>query len=208
MTSKMKKQVLIVAIGLILRGLGVGFMIVANLGANPATVFQLGFSVLSNIPYGTAAALANLIILFLVYRYNKSYVHLASIMAIVLIGYSADLVTLILPASLTLTYSLTLRYVYLLLGCAVLSFGTALYIQADLGVGALDVIAEIITDRTHIDYQTVRILSDSMFLFLGYIMGGNIGVGTTVSLILTGVMMQYFKPYTTRFVNGLLSKQS
>ena len=208
MTSKMKKQVLIATIGLILRGLGVGFMIVANLGANPATVFQLGFSVLSNIPYGTAAALANLIILFLVYRYNKSYVHLASIMAIVLIGYSADLVTLILPASLTLTYSLTLRYVYLLLGCAVLSFGTALYIQADLGVGALDVIAEIITDRTHIDYQTVRILSDSMFLFLGYIMGGNIGVGTIVSLILTGVMMQYFKPYTTRFVNGLLSKQS
>lgn len=208
MTGKMKKQVLIAAIGLILRGLGVGFMIVANLGANPATVFQLGFSVLSNIPYGTAAALANLIILFLVYRYNKSYVHLASIMAIVLIGYSADLVTLILPASLTLTYSLTLRYVYLLLGCAVLSFGTALYIQADLGVGALDVIAEIITDRTHIDYQTVRILSDSMFLFLGYIMGGNIGVGTIVSLILTGVMMQYFKPYTTRFVNGLLSKQS
>lgn len=208
MTGKMKKQVLIAAIGLILRGLGVGFMIVANLGANPATVFQLGFSVLSNIPYGTAAALANLIILFLVYRYNKSYVHLASIMAIVLIGYSADLVTLILPASLTLTYSLTLRYVYLLLGCAVLSFGTALYIQADLGVGALDVIAEIITDRTHIDYQTVRILSDSMFLLLGYIMGGNIGVGTIVSLILTGVMMQYFKPYTTRFVNGLLSKQS
>ena len=208
MSNNMRKKILIASIGLILRGVGVGFMILANLGANPATVFQLGFSVLTSLPYGTAAALVNIFILVFVYRYNKSYVHIASIMAIVLIGYSADVVTLVIPSLSTLSSTLILRYIYLFLGCIILSLGTDLYIQAQLGVGALDVIAEIINDRTPFDYQTIRIVSDSVFLFLGYLMGGNIGVGTIISLILTGILVQYFKPLTSSLVAGLLQKQT
>ena len=44
MNQKMIKQIMISCLGLFLRGLGVGLMLYAGLGSNPATVFQIGFS--------------------------------------------------------------------------------------------------------------------------------------------------------------------
>lgn len=178
-------------IGLVIRGIGVGFMIAANLGANPATVFQQGFASSIHMTYGTGAAIANILILLAVYFYDKKYVHVSSLLAIILIGYSGNATVGLLSL---LTISIGVRYVYLIMGCILIAIGTDFYIQADLGVGALDVIAEIWADRSSMQFKTMRLLLDGFFLVSGYLLGGVIGIGTVVSLLSTGFIIQSIRP--------------
>ena len=178
-------------LGLIVRGVGVGFLILAMLGTNPAALLQEGFSQITHLPYGFASLIANLMILLIVYMIDSKYINISSILAIVLIGYAAE-VTSSLYSFIGSSY-IVLRTVYFVLGCMFMSLGTVVYIQADLGVGALDVLPEIIYDKTRLSYSTCRLLCDSLYILCGLYMGANVGIGTLLSVVLCAPMMSWFR---------------
>lgn len=180
-------------IGLVILGLGISFLLNANLGVDPASVFISGIAHQLNSTYGIAAMVFNAITLTICYFIKKEYVSIGSIVAAFLVGYSVDII-LPIVIQLNLMQSFITQLIFTFIGIAIMAFGVALYIDADLGVGAADIIAEIIHERTKIEYRWVRITSDIVFCVIGYFLGGNFGlVGTISAVFLLGPLIQVSK---------------
>lgn len=191
--DKLTKRIIVVAIGLLFCGIGIGLTIFANLGVDPASVFQQGIAKVFGISYGTASAAMNIVLISIMFFANRKSLNIATLMAIFMIGYTADFVSTAFK-SIFFEASMLARVILLVLGCAIMSLGVATYISPELGVGAVDLVSETISSRTKIAYRWVRISCDVIFLVVGYFLGGNVGVGTVVVALFTGPLVQFFRP--------------
>ena len=197
-TEHLVARFFIAAIGLLLCGVGVGIFLYSGLGVDPASVFELGLANVTHLSYGTATAILNVIILAIVFLVDRHYINISSILAIFLIGYVADFMKLVLGAMLPGGLHLVVRLVMIFVGLVIMSTGIATYIRADLGVGAIDLISEIISDKLHITYRIVRMVGDITFVVVGFLLGGTVGIGTVVAAFMTGPVVQFMRPLVYR----------
>lgn len=204
MKNQMWKRILISLVGLILCGIGVAMFLYSGMGVDPASVFELGIGKAFGISYGTSSALINVIILLIVFFIDKSFINISSVIAIFGIGYTADFVRKILTILFQGEIHLFLKLVLILVGLFIMSCGIATYIKADLGVGAIDLISEIISRKTKVQYRLVRVIGDTTFVVIGYFLGGTVGVGTVVAAFLTGPTVQLVRPGIERILEIFL----
>ena len=204
MKNQMWKRIIISLVGLILCGIGVAMFLYSGMGVDPASVFELGIGRVFGISYGTSSALINVIILLIVFFMDKSFINISSVIAIFGIGYTADFVRKILTILVRGEMHLLLKLVLILVGLFIMSCGIATYIKADLGVGAIDLISEIISRKTKVQYRLVRVIGDTAFVVIGYILGGTVGVGTVVAAFLTGPTVQLVRPSIERILDIFL----
>ena len=204
MKNQMWKRIIISLVGLILCGIGVAMFLYSGMGVDPASVFELGIGRVFGISYGTSSALINVIILLIVFFIDKSFINISSVIAIFGIGYTADFVRKILTILVQGEMHLLLKLVLIPVGLFIMSCGIATYIKADLGVGAIDLISEIISRKTKVQYRLVRVIGDTAFVVIGYILGGTVGVGTVVAAFLTGPTVQLVRPSIERILDIFL----
>lgn len=194
-----------VVLGHVLTGIGVGIFLYAALGVDPVSVFVDGFAKQIGASYGTASMIYNAAVLLIVLFIDRRYVNIASVLAVFLIGYSADAATALLGL-IKIKLPLVVNLLLILIGCAVMSIGIAAYTSAKLGVGAGDSMSQLISDKTRLAYRWVRIGCDVLYVVVGWLLGGTVGVGTIVGAFLTGPMVQFFRPatekVTSRMMNG------
>lgn len=204
MENKLIQRIIITAIGLTTCGMGIGLFLFSNLGVDPASVFQLGIANQLKINYGTASAAMNIIIIVFMIFIDKRYINIATVMAIFLIGYTADFTNTILHSLVSSNLSFALQIIFSIVGCLVMAIGIPMYTGPGLGVGAIDLLSEIITDRLHVQYRFVRITMDAFFVIVGYLLGGVFGIGTIIAVVLTGPIVQVTRPYINNLINYIL----
>lgn len=203
MKIRLFKQILVTLIGLMLCGVGIALFIYANLGVDPASVFQLGLSKVIKISYGSASALMNVVIIAIVFFVDKSYINISSLLAIFFIGYTADIVTSIIT-TLNLGNSIVTSIIFIVIGQFIMCVGVATYIAANLGVGAVDMVSELISNKSKIEYRKVRITVDVLFVLVGFILGGKFGVGTIFCAFATGPVVQFVRPSIDKTVKNFI----
>ncbi len=196
-------RILVAAVGLSFSGIGVGLSLFANLGVDPASVMETGLAKSFNITFGTTAAIVNVVILLIVFFIDRSYINIASLLAIFLIGYVADGTTWALGALFAGGASLVWRIVFLLLGNVIISLGIVTYTSPHLGVGAIDLVSQIISDKAKLPYRWVRVASDLAYLVIGWVLGGAVGVGTVVSALMIGPVVQFIRPYVYKVTDRI-----
>lgn len=206
MKDHMIKRLFVVLLGLILAGVGIGLFLYSGMGVDPASVFQTGVSGVLHIGYGTASALSNIVILAIVFFLDKRYIHIASLLAVFAVGYSADFTSILMHLLFTGQMPILAKLVLLLIGTTITALGVAVYIQGGLGVGAIDMISEVISDKCKLTYKYVRMTADILFVIVGYLMGGVIGMGTVVSALLTGPIIAFFRPFVKKWIDCFLGK--
>lgn len=202
MKNRIWKRILTSLIGLILCGVGVSMFLYSGMGVDPASVFELGIAKVFGISYGTSSALINVAILLIVFFIDKSYINISSLIAIFGIGYTADFVRKILGILIQGEPNLILKLALILIGLFIMSCGIATYIKADLGVGAIDLISEIISRKSKMQYRLVRVIGDVAFVVIGFLLGGTVGVGTVVAAFLTGPTVQLVRPGIEKVLNA------
>ena len=202
------KRALVALIGLIFCGLGVGLFLYSGLGVDPASVFELGIANVCHISYGTSSALINVVILVIVFFIDRKYINISSLIAIVGIGYTADFTSMFLDYLNLGELNLFIKCLMILVGLFIMGIGIATYIRADLGVGAIDLVSEIISDKTHFQYRLIRIVIDVTFVVVGFILGGTVGVGTIVAAFLTGPTVQLVRPGVFKVVDKFIGRKS
>ena len=207
MKNRIWKRILISLVGLILCGVGVSMFLYSGMGVDPASVFELGIAKVFKISYGTSSALINVVILLVVFFIDKNYINISSLIAIFGIGYTADFVRKILSILIQGEPNLILKLVLILIGLFIMSCGIATYIMADLGVGAIDLISEIISRKSKIQYRLVRVIGDVAFVVIGFLLGGTVGVGTVVAAFLTGPTVQLVRPGIKKILNIFLKSE-
>ncbi len=206
-TGNIIRRTLTAFFGLVVCGIGISFFLYADLGVDPASVLELGIANVARISYGTAAALLNVVILAVVLLIDRTYINISSVLAIFCIGYTADfmkgILQMILPEHLNLIWKLAL----LLAGLLIMATGIAAYIGANLGVGAIDLVSEIISNKLRISYRLVRVAGDIGFVAAGFFLGGTLGVGTVVAAFMTGPAVQFVRPAVHRAVDRIVKQE-
>ena len=99
---------------------------------------------------------------------------------------------------------MVVRIVMILVGCLIMAIGIATYIRAELGVGAIDLVSEIISAKLHRSYRMVRIVGDISFVVIGFFLGGTVGIGTVVAAFMTGPAVQFVRPYVYLLTDKML----
>ena len=175
--------------GITMIGIGVAFNYMANLGLGPWGVLHDGISKTINITYGQAGILTSLISLLL-WIPLKQKPGIATFVDIFWIGTVADLViSLGLEAE-----SITIKWVFVIVGIICIGSGTAIYVGADMGSGPRDGVMVGLESRG-IKIGLARNIIEVTALSLGWLLGGTVGLSSVVIALSIGPVVQIVIPY-------------
>lgn len=208
-------RVIILLVGLTIAHLGVTLFLLADLGADPFNVLVQGiFRTLSEmtgagwLTHGyTHISICFLIIIALLIV-DKSYIKIGTILCMACGGPIIDFFTEILQFLFAPERTLWFKLPVLALGCVILAFGMTIVIKSDAGTGPNDLVALVISEKSHKKFSIVRIVVDVSFVAAGFLLGGVFGVGTIVCACLVGPVAGFFLPRSERIVDDILHKFS
>ncbi len=206
-------RVVILLIGLTIAHLGVTLFLLTDLGADPFNVLVQGiFRTISSVTGMTALthgythiAICFLIILVLLIV-DRSYIKIGTILCMVCGGPIIDFFTRLLQFIFAQERTLWFKLPVLALGCVILAFGMTIVIKSDAGTGPNDLVALVISEKSHKKFGIVRIIVDVSFVVVGFVLGGSFGIGTIVCACLVGPVAGFFLPQSEKIVERILHK--
>ena len=168
--------------GLWLFGTGDAFIVAADLGNGPWTVFAQGVALHTPLTIGIATQLIGVVVLlgWLALRERPG---IGTIGNIIVIGFAIDVMLTVLPDP----QLLALRWAYVLFGIALVGVGSGLYLTADLGPGPRDGLMTGLHQRFGWSLSSVRLGIELAVLAAGAALGGVVGLGTVLYALLIGL---------------------
>lgn len=186
--SQILMSALLAAVSLFVNGFGIYLTIQANIGAGPWDVFTLGLSKTLGILYGNASVTISIIIL-LIDILMKEPIGLSMFIDAVVVGKSVDFFNMlgIVPACDTLLVSIPMMIV----GLFIIGYTQMTYMISALGCGPRDTLLVGLKRRlASIPIGVVSIGMLSAVTFIGWLLGGPVGIGTLICAFLSGPIMQ------------------
>ena len=173
--------------GLVVFGIGLALMVIADLGLSPWDVLHQGISIHTGIPIGTVVIITGFLVLLL-WIPLKERIGIGTIANAIVIGLVLDGMLLILPETLE---NMALRWTAMLAGVVLVAIGSGFYIGAGLGPGPRDGLMTGLA-RHGISIAWARAGLDVAALVAGWLLGGTVGVGTLVFAFGMGPLVQFF----------------
>jgi uncharacterized membrane protein YczE len=176
-------------LGLVLFGIGVALMVVANLGLSPWEVLHQGISFRTGISIGTVAIITGVMVLLL-WIPLRERIGIGTILNVMIIGPVVDASLWVLPDTIETVW---LRWVLMLGGTVIIALGSGLYIGAGLGPGPRDGLMTGLASKG-INVAAARIGIEVTVLIIGFFLGGTVGIGTVVFAFGVGPLVAFFLP--------------
>jgi uncharacterized membrane protein YczE len=175
-------------LGLGLYGVSEAMMLAPAVGVDPWDVLGTGLARISGIPVGTWVNLvgAAVLLLWIPFRQKPG---IGTVMNILVIGTVVD----VLLSSVPVPHGLWLRWALFLSGVALNAVATGMYIGAGLGPGPRDGLTTAIAARGH-SIRVVRTGIEASVLVVGWLLGGNVGLGTLVYAVAIGPLVHITIP--------------
>jgi uncharacterized membrane protein YczE len=193
------------AAGLPLISLGVACTIRADIGVAPYDVLLTGTVAFTGIGIGIAAMLLPLLFILtgvLLGARTRPGTYIAALTIGPVLG-------LVLPA-LPVPPSIPTQLAYFLAGFCIVVSGITLVVAADIGPGPLEIVM-LALDAKGYPLARARTGIEVICVVLGWAMGGQLGVGTIIFALLTGLALRHtlalvgFRPETTSTASNLAS---
>lgn len=201
------KALVILFIGLIIAHLGVTLFLLSDLGTDTFTVFMQGLARTVHLTVGTAHMIILCILMVVMLFTTKGYVKPGTVVCAFFGGPIIDMFTWLLGGWISGDAVMAIRVFSMLAGCVVLSCGMSIVINSNAGAGPNDLVAIILSDKLErIEFRWVRMSCDFIFVVLGFLLGGTVGVGTVVAVFLTGPLVQFWLPRTKKLVQNVLKE--
>ena len=204
-------RILILMVGLTIAHLGVTLFLLSELGSDPFNVLIQGlFRTLSGLvhspllTHGRVHIAVCLLIILVLLIVDRSYVKIGTVLCMIFGGPIIDFFNMLLAPLGISQRSMIVRIPVLVLGCFILAYGMTIVIKSDAGTGPNDLVAIVISDKTHRRFSVVRILVDVCFVAAGYLLGGTVGLGTVICAFLVGPVAGLFLPVNERVINRIL----
>ena len=174
--------------GIFLYALGIYFTLQANIGYAPWDVFHAGLAKTAGITFGVAAIYVGVAICAITLLLGEK-LGLGTILNMLLIGIILDI--LIAANFIPIANSLFLGAPMLLLGLFIISLGSYFYIGSGFGAGPRDSLMVALTRKTNLPVGLIRGGIETTAAIIGYFLGGLIGIGTLLSAVAIGFIIQY-----------------
>lgn len=174
--------------GLFVFALGTVCILNAKIGVAPWDVFHQGVSKVTGITVGQASISMGLIIVFLDI-YLGQPIGWGTIANMLLIGTFIDL---LMASGLVPTFeSFIPSLILLFLGLILHGLGVFLYIAVGWGAGPRDGLMVVLMKKTGKSVRLIKSILEVFAVSVGFLLGGNLGVGTLIVAFLSGPIWQY-----------------
>jgi uncharacterized membrane protein YczE len=182
-------------IGLVLYGVADGFIVQAAVGVGPWDVLSQGISRHTGLLFGVVTNLigALLLLLWIPLRQRPG---IGTLLNVLLVGSAAQVVLWTVPTPGLLVEQIGM----FVLGLVLLAVATGIYVGAGYGPGPRDGLMTGITSRYGWPIWLSRSTVELTALALGWLMGGNVGVGTIAFALLVGPLCHLTIPLFARRV--------
>ena len=187
------QSVVALVLSLFFTATGVCLLVLANIGSDAVTMLCSGLNRFFDISLGTASNISNITVLALALIIGSKYIGFTTIAACLLMGFVINIlnpVYIILVAPLM--QSIMINFIVFICGLLAESLGCAILIHYQTGMNQLDALASGLVDRFHLNYRSIRTLMDISMFALGFIMGGQVGLGTIICVLMMGSIISLF----------------
>lgn len=178
-------------LGVVVCSFSVGFFKLAQFGTDPYQCLCTGISNKVPIGYGNVQALMNLFLLAVVFVFGRKYIGFATFFAVFLTGYIVEFSVWLLHLA-GIPVIMPVRIACLVVGIVLMCLASSFYMTAALGVSTYDAQAMMLTDRHLGPFRFVRIFTDLVCVVSGFLMGATVGVGTLVTALFMGPLIDFF----------------
>ena len=171
--------------GLLISAVGITMMLQANIGLEPWSVLQNGMSLFFGMTYGTAAMIVGAVVIGIAIACGESF----GIGTIANIFFAPAVIDVLLwlgwiPQMQTLWSGILM----LVGGMELLAVGTWMYMKSALGSGPRDALMVVLARKTRRSVGICRITVELIAIFVGWLMGGQVGIGTVITGVGVGTL--------------------
>ena len=185
MTVRLGKLLL----GLLLFAVGVTLTVQAELGLAPWDVLHSAVSQRTGLGFGTASVITSAAVLLLAMALGTRP-GIGTVLNTLLIGAVIEALLRVGFLGTADRCPWIARLLLLVAGLAVIGVGSALYIGAHLGSGPRDSLMLAVHRRLRAPISLARTITEGSAFVLGWLFGGAVGIGTVVSVVLIGPLVQ------------------
>lgn len=171
--------------GLLVSSVGITMMLQANVGLEPWSVLQQGMSQSFGFTYGVATIIVGAAVIAAAMACGESF-GVGTIANILVCGPIID--SLQYFHCIPQMKSLGTGVLMLLAGMELLALGTWLYMKSALGSGPRDALMVVLARKTRRSVGFCRSSVELLAIFIGWRLGGQVGVGTVISAIGIGTL--------------------
>jgi uncharacterized membrane protein YczE len=172
--------------GIAALGFGIALTLDAGLGVSPWDVLHQGVARRTGLTFGTVVVLTGLVVLALWIPLGQR-LGIGTVVNTLTVGYLVDLALFLEPEPTVLVW----RWAYLLAGIVIAALGMAAYIGAGLGPGPRDGLMTGLAARG-LPVWLVRTSLEVTVLIGGWVLGGDVGVGTVLFALGIGPLGHWF----------------
>jgi uncharacterized membrane protein YczE len=184
--AELRRRLPRLLLGLLPLGIGIGMMVEARLGVSPYDVLHQGLADLTGLSFGMVVILLGVLVLFLWIPLGQRF-GIGTVINTLTVGLIVDRFLDWSPDPTTLA----LRWAYLLVGILIIAFGVGLYIGAGLGPGPRDGLMTGIAAKGY-PLWLVRTGLELAALLGGWLLGGDVGIGTLLFAFGIGPLGHFF----------------
>lgn len=195
----MGRKLFFYLIGIAIACLGVTFIIKSNAGAGPQDVVLLVLADKTGLTFGTWVILSQAIFLLAGAFILGKRPQYESMITMIIWGVIVDFWGVMVFRDLSLwLQSPFARWICFLIGVLLIGIGVGIYLTAKLPAMPYDGLMVGLCEKFRINLMVSRTILEGVFIILGILLGGQIGVGTIVLVLSIGTLIQFF--------NGLAHK--
>ena len=173
--------------GLFLYSLGIVVTMNAHIGYAPWDVFHVGFAKTIGMSIGTASIITGVIIGIITVLFGEK-LGLGTILNMVLIGVFLDILLGfdIIPIASNFVFGI----IMMIVGLFIIALASYFYIGSAFGAGPRDSLMVALTRKTGLPVGICRGTIELLAVFVGWRLGGMIGIGTIISAFVIGFCVQ------------------
>jgi len=177
----MTRRIAQLIVGVYLYGVGIALMVRAGIGVAPWDVLTLGIEKQTGLEFGMITIITSVFVLLLWIPIRQKP-GIGTLTNVLLVGPSAQLSLEFIPPIEGIVY----QVLVFLAGLLVLAIATGLYIGARFGPGPRDGLMTGIHNRWGVKIWIARTSIEVVVLSIGWVLGGNVGIGTLAFALLIG----------------------
>ena len=186
--KKLVRDYLIMIIGAIVIGIGVAFIVSANVGGDAMTTFEQGLTLTFHISLPIAMIIANGIFVVLLLVFAKENISIDTVLSPLFISAGSKIGLLFMPN----LDDMVIRYVFFLIGLCIAGVGIAIGAQSETGSNPYDGFVLALSKKINKSYSIVRPVLDAGLLVIGILLKGTFGVGTFIAIFCMGPVADFF----------------
>lgn len=183
------KKLGIMTVGFIIMSFGIVLLLDSGLGMFPWGVLHQGLTTIVPLSFGEITSYLGFIILFISVILFKTNVGPGTILNILVVGPVIDVIDSFINIG---SSNLFINIILFIVGLLLMTMGKALYISTKLGAGPRDGLFVGVSRTFNVEVKYVKPIIEIIVLAIGWVLGGTVGVGTVVTMIASGYLVQTF----------------